>query len=112
MDNLTHSLTGWALGQTGLKRKTRKGLAGLILGANAPDIDVFFQWVAWEPLATHRGVSHSLIGGVLLLPPLLAGLLWLLDRWQVQRGVRFKSGLVMHPWWLLALCYVGALSHS
>ena len=63
MDNITHSLTGWALGQAGLKQKTRKGLAALILAANAPDIDVFFQWAPWEPLATHRGVTHSLIGG-------------------------------------------------
>ena len=33
MDNLTHSMAGWALGQAGLKTKTRKGLAALILGA-------------------------------------------------------------------------------
>ena len=112
LDNITHSLVGWALGQTGLKRKSRKGLAGLILAASVPDVDVFFQWVPWEPLATHRGVSHSLIGGVLILPPLLAGLLWLLDRWQVKRGTGFKSGLAMRPWWLLGLCYLGALSHS
>ena len=44
LDNLTHCLAGWALGQAGLKRKTRKGLAALILGANMPDIDVFFGW--------------------------------------------------------------------
>ena len=73
MDNLTHSLAGWALGQTGLKPQTRKGLAALILGANMPDIDVFFGWVPWAPLATHRGFTHGLVGGVLLMPPLLAG---------------------------------------
>ena len=111
MDNLTHSLAGWALGQAGLKTKTRKGLAALILGANMPDIDVFFGWVAWEPLATHRGFTHGLVGGVLLMPPLLAGLLWGLDRWQVSRGARFKSGLAMHFGWLVALSYIGALSH-
>jgi len=111
MDNLTHSLTGWALGQAGLKRKTRKGLAVLILGANMPDIDVFFGWVPWEPLATHRGFTHGLVGGVLLMPPLLAGLLWLLDRWQVRRGAYLSSGLSMHFGWLVALSYLGALSH-
>ncbi len=111
MDNFTHSLAGWTLGQAGLKRKTRKGLAALILGANMPDIDVFFGWVAWAPLATHRGVTHSLVGGVLLLPPILAGLLWLLDRWQVRRGTEFKSGLPMHFGWLVALSYIGALTH-
>ncbi len=93
MDNFTHSLAGWALGQAGLKAKTRKGLAALILGANMPDIDVFFGWVPWEPLAMHRGFTHGLVGGVLVMPPMLAGLLWLLDRWQVKRGAVFKSGL-------------------
>ena len=111
MDNITHSLAGWALGQAGLKAQSRKGLAALILGANMPDVDVFFGWVPWDPLAIHRGFTHSLLGGVLLMPPLLAGLLWLLDRWQVSRGAAFRSGLPMRIGWLVALCYLGALSH-
>lgn len=111
MDNFTHSLAGWALGQTGLKTKSRKGLAALILGANAPDIDVFFGWSHWAPLATHRGVTHSLVGGVIVLPLLLTGLLLLFDRWQVKRGGTFDSSLVMKPGWLLALAYLGAITH-
>src|SRR6187431_1945949 len=110
MDNLTHSLVGWALGQAGLKRKTRKGLAALVLGANMPDIDVFFGWVPWEPLATHRGWTHSVFGGVLLMPPLLACMLWLLDRWQERRGGTFAIGLEMRFGWLVALSYIGAIS--
>jgi inner membrane protein len=110
LDNITHSLTGWALGQAGLKTKTRKGLAALILGANMPDIDVFFGWVPWEPLAIHRGFTHGILG-VLVMPPILFGLLLLLDRWQADRGEKFKSGLPMRPWWLLALCYLGAATH-
>lgn len=111
MDNLTHSMAGWALGQAGLKTKSRKGLAALILGANAPDIDVFVQHVPWAPLATHRGFTHSLVGGVIILPLTLWGLLLLLDRWQVDRGTTFKSGLALNPGWLLALCTIGALTH-
>lgn len=110
MDNLTHSLVGWAIGQAGLKRKTRKGLAALILGANMPDIDVFLGWAPWEPLATHRGFTHGFVA-VLLMPPLLAALLWLLDRWQVRRGTEFKSGLAMHFGWLVALSYIGTFTH-
>jgi len=110
MDNLTHSLVGWALGQAGLKRKTRKGLAVLVLGANMPDIDVFLGWVPWAPLATHRGFTHGVVG-VLLMAPVLAGLLWLLDRWQVRRGADFRSGLHMHFGWLVALSYIGTLTH-
>ena len=111
MDNLTHTLVGWALGQAGLKHRTRKGLAALILGANMPDVDVFLGWVPWVPLATHRGFTHGLVGGVLLMPPLLAGLLWLLDRWQVGRGTAFPSGLPMRFGWLVALSYLGTLTH-
>jgi inner membrane protein len=111
VDNLTHSLTGWALGQAGLKTKSRKGLAALILGANMPDIDVFFGNAPWDPLAIHRGFTHGLVGGVLVMPPVLAGLLWLLDRWQQNRGDEFKSGLPMRFGWLVALSYLGALTH-
>ena len=111
MDNFTHSLVGWALGQAGLKTKTRKGLAVLVLGANMPDSDVFFGWVGWPPLAMHRGFTHGLVGGFLIMPLMLAGLLLLLDRWQVKRGATFNSGLAMHPSWLVALAYLGTLTH-
>ncbi|WP_118857618.1 metal-dependent hydrolase [Sphingomonas mesophila] len=110
MDNFTHSLAGWALGQAGLKTTTRKGLAALILGANMPDIDVFFGSVPWEPLAMHRGFTHGVLG-IVLSAPLLFGLLLGLDRWQVARGARFNSGLELHPLRLLGLCYLGALTH-
>ena len=104
-------MAGWVLGQAGLKTKTRKGLAALILAANMPDIDVFFGNAPWDPLAIHRGFTHGLVGGVLVMPPILAGLLWLLDRWQVRRGTEFKSGLPMRFGWLVLLCYLGALTH-
>ncbi|MDQ3482642.1 MAG: metal-dependent hydrolase [Pseudomonadota bacterium] len=111
MDNITHSLVGWTLGQAGLKTQTRKGLAALILAANMPDVDVFFGWVAWDPLAIHRGITHSLVGGAVVMPPILAGLLLLLDRWQLSRGKTFGSGLPMRVGRLVALCYIGALTH-
>jgi inner membrane protein len=111
LDNITHSLAGWALGQAGLKSTTRKGLAALILAANMPDIDVFLGHAPWDPLAIHRGFTHGLVSGVLVMPPILAGLLWLLDGWQLTRGVAFRSGLPMRFGWLVALSYLGALTH-
>jgi inner membrane protein len=72
---------------------------------------VFFGGIGWEPLAMHRGFTHSIVGGIIVMPPLLFGLLWLLDRWEVRRGATFKSGLPMRPGWLLALCYLGAITH-
>jgi len=104
-------MAGWVLGQAGLKTKTRKGLAALILGANMPDIDVFFGNAPWDPLAIHRGFTHGIVGGVLLMPPILAALLWALDRWQVNHDRQFKSGLPMRFGWLVALSYLGALTH-
>lgn len=76
-----------------------------------PDIDVVFGWVAWEPLATHRGFTHGLVGGLLVLPPLLAGLLWLLDRWQVRHGRIKADAPPLRFGWLLALSYLAALTH-
>ncbi|MGH9445631.1 MAG: metal-dependent hydrolase, partial [Terriglobia bacterium] len=40
MDNLTHTLTGIVIGQTGLRRKTRFAMWALIIGSNLPDVDV------------------------------------------------------------------------
>lgn len=111
MDNLTHSLAGWALAETGLKRRTRKGLAALVLAANMPDIDVFFGWAPWAPLAMHRGFTHGLVGGVMVMPPLLAGLLWLLDRWQASRGKILEGAPPLRLGWLVLLSYLGAITH-
>ena len=111
MDNLTHSLVGWTLGQAGFKTKSRKGLAALILGANMPDIDVFLGHAPWDPLAIHRGFTHGLPGGVLFMPPILASLLWSLDRWQLSRDAEFKSGLPMRFGWLVLLAYLATLTH-
>ena len=60
MDNFTHSLAGWALGQAGLKRKTGLGMAALIVGANMPDIDVVLEPLFGLPsIQYHRGFSHG-----------------------------------------------------
>lgn len=76
-----------------------------------PDIDVFFGWAPWSPLAMHRGFTHGLVGGVLLLPPVLALLLWALDRWQAARGRISADAPPMNFGWLLTLCYLGAITH-
>lgn len=86
-------------------------MAACILAANLPDIDVFFGWVPWAPLAMHRGFTHGLVGGVALLPPLLAVLLWLLDKWQADHGKIADGAPPMRFGWLLALCWLGAITH-
>ena len=93
MDNITHSLAGALLGQMGLKRTSRFAMAACILGANAPDIDVFAPLLFdVDNIAFHRGPTHALWA-----PPLLAagivGLLWLLDRlWRRPGAAAFRAG--------------------
>ena len=110
MDNLTHSLIGAALAQTGLKRKTGLAMPALILAANLPDIDAPCAIYGVESLTMRRGITHGPIA-LLVLPLVLAGLLILFDRWQARRGKRPEGRLPVHPGWLIALCYLGTLSH-
>lgn len=110
MDNLTHSLIGAALGQAGLKRKTGLAMPALIIAANLPDIDAPCTIYGVESLAMRRGITHGPIA-LAVLPLVLAGLLIGYDRWQARRGTRPADRLPVHAGWLVALCYLGALSH-
>jgi inner membrane protein len=107
MDNLTHSLIGAVLGQTGLKCKTGLAMPTLIIAANLPDIDAacFFWLDGVQHLGFRRGITHGPIA-MLLLPLLLwAGMLaW--DRWRPN-----AARLPIHKGWLLGLAYLGCLSH-
>ena len=112
MDNLTHSLAGAVLGQMGLKRKTALAMPTLIIGANLPDIDAFATLLGTQQLALRRGVTHGPLA-ILLLPLLLTGLMLAWDRWRVARAARRHRPAPprVHAGWLLALAYIGTLSH-
>ena len=63
MDNLTHTLYGFALAKAGFERTSRHATAAILIGANLPDIDL--GTVAWGQinyLKYHRGLTHSLFG--------------------------------------------------
>lgn len=112
MDNLTHSLVGAVLGQTGLKKKTGLAMPALIIGANLPDIDAacFFWLEGTEHLGFRRGITHG-PPAMVLLPLILAGLLWWFDRWQTKRGKRPEGRLPVHFGWLFGLGLLGCLTH-
>ncbi len=112
MDNLTHSLVGAVLGQAGLKRTTGLAMPALIIGANLPDVDAacFFWLEGTEHLAFRRGITHG-PPALVLLPLVLAGLLWAFDRWQTRRGTRPEGRLPVRFGWLYAMAFVGCLSH-
>ncbi len=112
MDNLTHSLVGALIGQTGLKRRTGLAMPALIIGANLPDVDAtcFFWLEGVEHLAFRRGITHG-PPALVLLPLVLAGLLWGFDRWQAKRGKRPEGRLPVHFGWLYGLSLLGCLTH-
>jgi inner membrane protein len=112
LDNLTHSLIGAALGQAGLKRKTGLAMPALIVGANIPDVDAAcFLWLeGTEHLGFRRGITHG-PPAMVLLPLLLAGALWWLDRWQATRGTRPEGRMPVDFRWLHLLGLIGCLSH-
>jgi inner membrane protein len=80
LDNITHTLAGGLLGQMGLKRESRFAMAACLLGANAPDIDVFAPLVLpVDGIAFHRGPLHSVFA-VPILAAAITAVLWAIDR--------------------------------
>jgi inner membrane protein len=107
MDNLTHTLTGIALSQAGLNRKTRFATLALILGSNAPDADVLTRFRGSATyLEYHRGITHSLLGATVLA----AGLACLI--YFPGRLARAKpSAPSLNARWLFLLCWIAMLVH-
>ena len=112
MDNLTHSLVGALLGQCGLKKKTGLAMPALIIGANLPDVDAacFFWLDGHEHLGFRRGITHGPPAWI-LLPLVLAAILWGWDRWQAKRGKRPEARLPVNFKWLYLLAFIGCISH-
>ncbi len=109
MDNLAHSLAGWALSEAGLKKKTGLATATLVLAANLPDVDVL-GLLFNENLAWRRGWTHGPIAMLILPPLLVAGLIWF-DQWQSHRATRPADCPPLHRGWLIILAYLGWFSH-
>ena len=80
MDNFTHSLVGLVASKAGFERLS-PGATGLcILAANAPDSDIVtLIGGRWNYLHYHRGITHSILG-TLLLALTLPLIFYLADR--------------------------------
>jgi inner membrane protein len=106
MDNLTHSLAGAVLGQMGLKTKTGLAMPTLIIAANLPDIDAVATLLGGhQHLALRRGITHG-PPAMLILPIVLWAIMLAWDKWRPS-----EKRLPVHKGWLLALAYIGTLSH-
>ncbi len=108
LDPVTHTLTGAALAQAGLKQRTALGTATLVIGANLPDVDMLaYAWGGETALWFRRGLTHGL-PALVVLPILLAAAMLLWDRW-VRR--RRSGGPPARPGPLLLLAAVAVASH-
>lgn len=107
MDNLCHALAAVSFGEAGLKRLTPWANASLVLSANIPDVDFVAVFGETPHVLYRRGWSHGILAQA-LWPVLITGLVVAADRFWARRTGR---GPRVRPWAVLALCYLGVLSH-
>ena len=106
MDNLCHTLVGAALGEAGLKRRTRFASATLMIASNLPDIDVLVFATSTPSVAFRRGWTHGILADA-LLPPLLTGVMLLV----ASRRPAILGKPPIRPMQLLLLSYIGVILH-
>lgn len=107
MDPIAHTLTGAALASAGLRRVTPLATAALVIGANAPDVDVVMNFAGdYAALAHRRGWTHGVLA-LVVLPFVVAGVLLAYDR-----IVRRRTGAApARAGPLLALSALAVLTH-
>src|SRR5258706_11233692 len=100
MDGLTLPLVVLTSAKAGLERLSPYTAAACILSANAPDIDVVsgFFGGRWVLLQHHRGITHSIVGTLvlgILIPSILFGVERALAGWRKQLPkIRYRGLLV------------------
>jgi inner membrane protein len=111
MDNVCHTLVGAALGEAGLKTRTRYGNLTLMIAANIPDVDVLVFATDTPSVSFRRGWTHG-VAAQAILPLVLAAVVFLIARSRRTRGNELApGGPGVHFGWLLALAYLGTYSH-
>lgn len=97
MEPVTHMLTGACLARAGFNRRARYAVLAMTLAAEAPDLDVFYQFGG--PLRAfqhHRGWTHSLLG-LPLEAAVVVGAVALFhfgsERWKRRPGAKQKRHL-------------------
>jgi membrane-bound metal-dependent hydrolase YbcI (DUF457 family) len=107
VDNLTHTLFALTLARTPLGRATPGTTAALVIGSNAPDLDIvtamrgsvsYLQW--------HRGPTHGCLG-VSGLAVLTAAIVWLAGRFTKTNDRDSRASFGM----LVAVSMLGAATH-
>lgn len=113
MDNLTHTLVGLSLAESGLKRRTALGTATLAIAANLPDVDVLGIPFG-HAVDFRRGITHGL-PALVVLPVLLTVAMMAWDRLvrPAPSGATGRSAgrPSVRPWWVLLLAMAGVATH-
>ena len=113
MDPIAHSFTGAALAASGLRRATPMATAALVLGANAPDIDIVASFgPEFYSLAHRRGWTHGLLA-MAVLPILVTGMLLAWDRFRRRftRRRRQPDAAPVRAGPLFGLAALGVATH-
>ncbi len=109
MDPLTHTLTGAALADVGLARRTPLAATTLILAANLPDIDVLSHLAGADAaLGLRRGLTHGVLAMATLPILLTAAVIFFDRRWRRRHQPHAPAASFAR---LLPLAYLGAASH-
>jgi inner membrane protein len=109
VDPVAHTFAGAALAAAGLRRATPLAAAALVIGANAPDVDVFAMSVeGYAQLAVRRGWTHGVLA-LVLWPFVLTGLLLGWDRWVRRRRDSAAESARAGP--LLLVTTIAVVSH-
>jgi inner membrane protein len=113
LDNVSHTLTGWALARAAGSRPPPGTTLALVLASNLPDIDIVLEARSDAAyILFHRGLTHSL-AGLVVLPLALAAGLWWAHRGRTRFGwlaLVSAAGVAMHllydlvtPWGTMLL---------
>lgn len=100
MDNLTHSLVGLAVAKAGLEKLSPGATTLCVLAANSPDADILVLIFGgrWAFLHHHRGITHSIVGALVLalaLPLIFYAGDRLIVRWRKRPATTRLTGLLI-----------------
>ena len=110
MDNLCHTLAGAALGEAGLKTRTARAMATLMIASNLPDIDVAVFATDTLAMSFRRGWTHGVLA-MGILPVALAAAMWLWDGWRGGRTSSRAPQVAASFSGLLLLSFIGNWLH-
>lgn len=112
MDNITHTLVGVVLAESGLKRATGLGTPTLAIGANLPDVDVAMYFIGsnMDALAFRRGWTHGVVA-MMVLPLVLVVAMLGWNRFLLRLRPT-STRTAVSPRGLVLLAAIGVWSHS